>query len=563
MDENFNIGKSYAFEVKYFQSNSYGNYIYLRRGDRETYRVKSYPFQDEDPEKFVGKTIYCIVSSINPMNGLPVLRQDKSAILKENYQVNEEFLLKITDILVDDKSGASYYVLSDEFGLEHRCYFKGEHKYGRSDMVRFNVDKIDDDKGILVLSDKSQTPRVVQHNANHTYAEVTETTEFGVEDIHTEFKTSIVFTPGDNAPDIDRQLTKIIRVISSFMNVDGGILWLGVNDSGTVTGIENDFQYLATGDDEYNASYKNTTDSYQLKIKNTINRYCGNAAGTKVNFKFYYNSETQLYCAIEVQRSNTPVFMHGTALYLRSANQTIQLKGDEITNYIKERCSDEIRGIIGEHIQSKFKAEINNNPISENKEVKPFAPVKSQIPNSTDEVWYYFTFYKDGNYSLQKNTVLNDSVEYELPVMKSQKDYRMMMCYDNGCINVVIPSKVRYKKVLGRLYPRGWNTDSKILNIFVTAPYNLIVAYSTDKEGVHRVKAHSVTDFNPVESIKGKGSLIVNPIYGKVNQYKLVQIENKVAIPGLIMEKRFTSQLLGFRVSDPALKQEIEFLNNL
>jgi len=562
MDEEFKIGQSYVFEVKYLQSNSNGSYISLKRGDRETYRVKSFPFQEEDPESLIGKTINCIVSSINPMNGLPILRQDKSHILKENYQIGEEYLLKIADILADEKSGASYYLLSDEFGLEHRCYFKGEHKYGRAEMVRFKVDKIDSDKGILILSDKSET-QTITHKSTYSEATLADNTVFGVEDQHTEFKTSIVFTPGKSEPDIDRQLTKIIRVISSFMNAGGGLLWLGVNDSGTVTGIENDFPHLATGDDEYNESYKNTTDSYQLKIKNTLNRNCGNAAGTKINFKFYSNSEERLYCAIEVQQSRTPVFVNGTFLYVRSANQTIQLKGDEITNYIKERCSDEIKGIIGEHIQLNFKAEISDKPISENKEVKPIAPVKSQIPDPTDEVWNHFTFYKDGKWSFQKNAIANDSVEYELPVMKTQKDNRMMMCYDNGCINVVIPSKVRSGKDRGKLYSNGWNTDSKILNIFVTAPYNLIAAYSLDNEDTNRVKVHSVTDFNSVESIRGKGSMIVHPDLGKVTAYKLVEIENKVAIPSLIMEKRFTSQSLGYRLAEPTLKNEIEFLNNL
>lgn len=63
----------------------------------------------------------------------------------------------------------------------------------------------------------------------------------GTEDLVTEYKTSIVFPPGPGMqPDMDRQMHNILAVIASFLNTDGGTLYIGVNDSGAGTGVEDD-----------------------------------------------------------------------------------------------------------------------------------------------------------------------------------------------------------------------------------------------------------------------------------------------------------------------------------
>lgn len=556
MEEEFKIGKSYLFEAIIYQSNSSGNYICLRRGDRDTYRVKSYSFQEEDPDALMGQKLYCIVSSINIMNGLPVLRQDKGTLLKELYTAGEVYSFHVVAISQDMKTLAPFYQLSDRFGFDHRLYFKGEQQYVAGDEMEQKLDAIDVEKGILRLTDVKKTKQ------NYD-SPVVETTQFGAEDVRTEFKTSIVFMPGNNQPDIDKQLTKLIRVISSFQNAEGGTLWIGVNNSGVVTGIEADFPYLGSGDDEFNASYKNDTDSYELKIRNTVNRLCGNSASTRIDVKFYNTADKRLYCAVEVSASKSPVFLNHLFLYQRSGNQTIQLKGDEITNYIKVRCADEIRGLIGEHFNAAPEHKTMDAVIVGSVEVA--APVAIRMPLSAqqEEVWNYFTYYENGKWSFQKDAIGDDSVICEIAILKSQKDHPLMMCYDNGSINVVIPTEQRKGKDRHKLYQGGWNMEAELLDMFITAPYNLIVAYSTDNEGVNRVKAHSVTDFNSVKSMSAKGSTIVSPKLGVVSAYKLVDIENKVAIPSLILEKTLTSQSLGFRLTEPAYKEEIAFLNKL
>lgn len=558
MEEKFIIGKSYTFKVVYMQANAYGsNYIYLLYGTRDTYRVKAFPFQVEDPDN-LPQEIDCIVINIDIMTGLPILRQDRGSLLKKLYFVGEEYPFKVTEILIDPNSNAPYYFLTDTFGLEHRFYFTGEPKHQKSDIFSMKIEKIDEGRGLLGLSELEEA--IADHPAEVNQPEV-ETTVFGTENIYTEFKTSIVFVPGSSTPDVDKQLLKIVRTIAGFMNASGGTLWIGVNDSGNVTGIEPDFGYLNSGDDEFNGSYKSTPDGYELKIRNNLSRICSNAAGSKLNFRFLSNSAGKIYCGLDIERSNTPVFVNGTFLFQRAGNQVQQLKGDDITNFIRERYLDELKGILSEYIMPAPK--VIDSPVPGDREIPVAVPITPRLPIATDEVYNYFTFYKDGKWSFQKNAINTAVVEYELPVLKSEKDYPMLMCYDNGCINVVIPSKVRSGKDRGKMYSNGWNTEAKILDIFITPPFNLVAAFSQDHEDINRVKVHSVTDFNPVESIRGKGATIANSRLGRIINYKLVEVENKVAIPNLILEKRLTSQSLGFRVTDPAYRSEIEFLEKL
>ena len=68
----------------------------------------------------------------------------------------------------------------------------------------------------------------------------------GVESGTLEFKTSIVFPPNNNMqPDEYTQNINVMKGICAFLNsTTGGTLYLGVNDQGYVTGIENDMRQL-------------------------------------------------------------------------------------------------------------------------------------------------------------------------------------------------------------------------------------------------------------------------------------------------------------------------------
>ena len=89
----------------------------------------------------------------------------------------------------------------------------------------------------------------------------------GVESGTQEFKTSMIY-PSNNRmqPDEYAQNQNVLKGICAFLNsTTGGTLYLGVNDQGTVTGIENDMKYLKFGN----------VDSYMRYVQDLSKKFFG------------------------------------------------------------------------------------------------------------------------------------------------------------------------------------------------------------------------------------------------------------------------------------------------
>ncbi len=110
----------------------------------------------------------------------------------------------------------------------------------------------------------------------------------GIESGTQEFKTSMIY-PSNNhmQPDEYAQNQNVLKGICAFLNsTTGGTLYLGVNDQGTVVGIENDMKYL---------NYQ-TMDSYMRYVQDTAKKYFG--------------IDTLPYLRIEPLYDNTVVAIH-------------------------------------------------------------------------------------------------------------------------------------------------------------------------------------------------------------------------------------------------------------
>ena len=69
--------------------------------------------------------------------------------------------------------------------------------------------------------------------------------------------------PGQLKKEIKKALAKsVTKTIAAFLNSDGGTLLIGVEDSGTVLGIEPDFDHLRQG--------KQDTDGWMLSLQEVI-----------------------------------------------------------------------------------------------------------------------------------------------------------------------------------------------------------------------------------------------------------------------------------------------------
>ena len=115
----------------------------------------------------------------------------------------------------------------------------------------------------------------------------------GVEDVKTEYKTSIVFPPNENMrPNMPKQMKNIIKVIASFLNTAGGTLYVGVNDSGAGVGIEDDLNTMMFHGDK---------DKYQRAVMDAVVKEWGELVATFVNAAFDHENNQKDVLAVTVR----------------------------------------------------------------------------------------------------------------------------------------------------------------------------------------------------------------------------------------------------------------------
>lgn len=395
----YKIGVQYEFIVNYFYTTIDDNgrkrcWLSLSDGEDECkYNVPAYPYQMTG---FDGKTISCKVIRVLD-NGYPYLIQNKADILKDGYNKGETYWFSVIEKIVDPKSNRPYFRLVDRsYNLEHRFYCSEDDTL--EGVVGFNVKSIEQDHLVLEISQKSLS------------------NPFGHEDATHEWKSSLVFPVGESNfddPDVDSQIRIIMKSIAGFQNAEGGLLYIGVKDSGVIRGIESDYPFLSNGADS--ASYNQNTDGYECKIRTAVNHYLGKLSLDNIRLKFYYhNSSKHIFCVVIVNKTPRPVFLEYREVFKRFGNGYRQLKGDEITQLVVDKLNDSVP-------QSDFTMPMPNDccELNPNQNVElTFATAQDSVVRLSNDVYkkkdfYYMTFYTNGDFLYSKNSHTSDENVFE------------------------------------------------------------------------------------------------------------------------------------------------------
>ena len=119
----------------------------------------------------------------------------------------------------------------------------------------------------------------------------------------------------------------IAKAISAFMNVSGGRLFVGVNDSGEIIGIEKDYALV---------HHKNK-DGFLLQLTQIINQYLGKEFHQYTSIKIIPIKDREV-CVVEVAHSKIPVFLKNGGkeeFYIRASASSQPMSIREANEYIR------------------------------------------------------------------------------------------------------------------------------------------------------------------------------------------------------------------------------------
>lgn len=123
----------------------------------------------------------------------------------------------------------------------------------------------------------------------------------------------------------------IVKTISAFLNTQGGMLFIGVDDDGNALGLQNDYQSLS----------KNSRDGFMLTLTNLINQNMGKSTHKFITINIISINEKDV-CIVTAEKSDKPVFIgkgDSEEFYIRASASSQPLGMSETFKYISSHWS--------------------------------------------------------------------------------------------------------------------------------------------------------------------------------------------------------------------------------
>ena len=128
----------------------------------------------------------------------------------------------------------------------------------------------------------------------------------------------------------------VVKSVAAFMNTNGGELLIGIDDTGQPVGIEEDYAFV----------HSHNRDGWELWLGDLISTTLGKVEAADVTPR-YCEVDGKTVAYIKLTRASKPVFATPTKaarpkgatfgpnkpFYIRMANATQQLAGDELLSY--------------------------------------------------------------------------------------------------------------------------------------------------------------------------------------------------------------------------------------
>lgn len=377
--------------------------------------------------------------------------------------------------------------------------------------------------------------------------------DLGRESLHKEFKTSFVYSSSSNDYNIDEQSSIIMRTIAGFLNANGGVLYIGVDDNGFVRGIQNDID--ATG---------NNLDKYQRRIQQSIVDNFNKDINSTINITFKrYNSKT--ICLISIPRYHQPVAFKNE-FWQRQGNETRIIKGGDLVPFII-RQTNAVPSNLSSCVSNELLVNINKDykerqSTEDGIKIDHYADLKGLDNDvilseevSTD-ILSHWNIYNDGTYVVGEDAGSDTNLLIAIPLEAKDRFGYALQCYDNGCVNKV-EMRTIFDKQKNRAYQNGiYECDGvNLRNVFTISKDCTIIIVST-KSNKRYIKGYKTSRIATHTGLHLKGNQIVSPNIDSAKYY--------------ILDEEFTSNVegimydsptpLGKDISKEKIRQIVDFL---
>lgn len=283
---------------------------------------------------------------------------------------------------------------------------------------------------------------------------------FGREDLHTEFKSSLVYPAGNRLhADIKAQTHVILKVVCGFLNAEGGTLYIGVNDEGVACGIEEDLPFFKNG----------SLDAFDLHVRNHIANILGVEANSYVKTSYPEAGKHTVY-AINIQPCPFPVKLDDVH-YVRQGSSTWPVMGHDLELFL-QRKEIELQKLGMEQQTISLPVPVEEPQIEENKEqattTEQFAyhddtevatskirpnPLREWEDGYGVDVVCYFHLMPKNEYKLTEDECWDNTI-LSLAIHEKEKNGYIVFVYDSGRI-VKVPMAELMDKTYHKMYKRN------------------------------------------------------------------------------------------------------------
>ena len=360
---------------------------------------------------------------------------------------------------------------------------------------------------------------------------------FGEETQQREFKTSIVFPPNNNMrADIKQQTFNVMKVICGMANSYGGTVYLGVQDTGTARGLEEDLKFF--GDNR---------DKYDLHVRNSIHEALGNAVNMSCHIEHPDAGKHYIY-AIKVAASKTPVMLKtDNQYYLREGTSTWPVNDlAELQKIMDERdfSKYDVYDDTPSDPAIATSADNGNKGKQQKTPAQDVTIATSKLRKNITENW-------DPDYMVNKNCFVRlmdvetwcvlDDIDYPdgiltLAVHEDETDGSLIVAYGNGMVNRVPMSQIcdKTRGSRNKMY-----ADECPMFVSPAKKSDVLLSVCKDDKDKVYFRLDDIATI-PEGKMLSSGQLLTDVKFEKMMFYELIGHDDAVAIKRLYNLKRST-----------------------